>query len=340
MRPTTKDLAREAGVSLATVDRVLNGRSGVRKKTIESVNAAIERIGFERNQVAATLARKRAYKFAFVLPKDGDEFLGGIVDHIQEVNDSFRAEMIEVKALHVDERDPHKTVKYLSEINVDDFDGIAIMAPELPQIRDALRRLRERGVQTIPFIANQQDEDSNDFVGIDNQAAGATAGRLMGRFLGGTPGSIAVVTDSMQSRDSIERRLGFDAVINKDFGTATVLPSLETHSDPERIKTIIKNVFKSQKDLVGLYIMGSEAREILEAVEKYGQDRTHLQIAHERTPSTTKALRSGTLDAVVTQDPGHLVRSAVRKLRAKCENRETMASQEKIRIEILMADNL
>ena len=59
MRPTTKDLAKAAGVSLATVDRVLNGRSGVRKKTVDAVNCAIQEIGFERNQVAATLARKR-----------------------------------------------------------------------------------------------------------------------------------------------------------------------------------------------------------------------------------------------------------------------------------------
>ncbi|MEH6836683.1 MAG: LacI family transcriptional regulator, partial [Falsihalocynthiibacter arcticus] len=87
-------------------------------------------------------------------------------------------------------------------------------------------------------------------------------------------------------------------------------------------------------------IMGSEAREVLEAAQIYGRGKGHLQIAHERTPSTVNALMNGTLDAVVTQDPGHLVRSAVRILRANCENRTTLASQEKIRIEILLADNL
>ena len=64
-RPTTKDLAKAAGVSRATVDRVLNGREGVKKKTVDRVNAAIEELGFVRNIQAANLARSQTYKFVF-----------------------------------------------------------------------------------------------------------------------------------------------------------------------------------------------------------------------------------------------------------------------------------
>lgn len=339
MRPTTKDLAKAAGVSLATVDRVLNARSGVRQKTVDIVNDAIKKIGFERNQLAATLARKRGYRFGFVLPKYGDEFLNEIISRIHEIDLSSRAEMIEVKVLRVDEQDPHKTARALSDIKLEDFDGIAIMAPETPQIRDAIWRMRERGIQTIPFIANQQGED-HSFVGIDNIAAGATAGRLMGRFLRGLSGAVAVITDTTQSRDSLERRLGFDGVINQTFPDLNVLPSLETHADPERTRQILKTTFNAHKDLVGLYIMGSEARIPIESVDHFGAQRACVTIAHERTPSTVTALRNGNIDAVVTQNPGHLVRSAVRILHAKCDNRQTVASQEKIRIEILLPDNL
>ena len=42
LRPTTKDLAKAAGVSRATVDRVLNGREGVKKRTVDRVNDAIK----------------------------------------------------------------------------------------------------------------------------------------------------------------------------------------------------------------------------------------------------------------------------------------------------------
>ena len=340
MRPTTKDLAEAAGVSLATVDRVLNGRPGVRKKTFDAVKSAIQRIGFERNQVAATLARKRGYRLGFVLPKDGDEFLAEIMERIREINRAGRAEMFSVKTIRIDEHNPHKAAESLSRLNAEDFDGIAIMAPETPQIRDAIRRMRERGILIIPFVSNQQNDEHDVFVGIDNRAAGATAGRLMGCFTRSKNGVVAVITDTVQARDSLERRLGFDGVINRDFLTLKVLPTLETYADPDRTHRIIKTIIANQPDLVGIYIMGSEARVPIEVLSQFKKDKELVTIAHERTPSTVAALRDNELDALVAQNPGHLVRSAVRILRAKCENRPTLASQEKTRIEILIADNL
>lgn len=340
MRPTTKDLAEAAGVSLATVDRVLNGRPGVRKKTVDAVNNAIQKIGFERNQVAATLARKRGYRFGFVLPKEGDEFLSEIIERIREINRAGRAEMLSVKTIRIDEQNPHRAAASLSRLRPEDFDGIAIMAPETPQIRDAIRRMRERGILTVPFISDQQNDGQEIFVGIDNRAAGATAGRLMGRFCRSEKGVVAVITDTVQARDSLERRLGFDHVINCDFPGLKVLPTLETYADPDRTSRIIETVIANQPELVGIYIMGSEGRNSIEVLSQLRTNKELVTIAHERTPSTVAALREKKLDALVAQNPGHLVRSAIRILRAKCENRPTLASQEKTRIEILIADNL
>ena len=57
MRPTVHDLAKAAGVSLATVDRVLNRRSGVRDETRRKVDEAVSAIGYVRDVAAATLPR-------------------------------------------------------------------------------------------------------------------------------------------------------------------------------------------------------------------------------------------------------------------------------------------
>ena len=74
MRPTVNDIAREAGVSLATVDRVLNARPGVRDKTIRAVNDAITKLGYVRDLTAANLARSRTYRMAVVLPDTESQF--------------------------------------------------------------------------------------------------------------------------------------------------------------------------------------------------------------------------------------------------------------------------
>lgn len=340
MRATTKDLALAAGVSLATVDRVLNGRPGVRQDTVDRVNDAIQKLSFSRNLVAANLARGKFYTFLFMLPSSGDQFLAELLARIDEANLAFAAEMIRLEVMEIPEGDPHRIAALLGSLDPDRIDGVAIMAPESPQVRDAKTRLAERGINTITFISGQDTDTQTAFVGTDNRAAGATAGRLMGRFSQQRPGSVLVIAESMQSRDSVERRLGFDEVVNADFPSLTVLPSLETYGDPERSERIIRSSFVNHQSITGVYILSSEARAPLEVVTQLRNLTKPIIIAHERTPFTEAALLSDKVDALITQDTGHLVRSALRVLRAKVDGREILASQEKIRIEILLKENL
>jgi LacI family transcriptional regulator len=340
MRPTTKDLAQAAGVSLATVDRVLNDRSGVRKHTVARVNEAIEKLGFTRNLAAASLARGKDFRFLFLLPRRGDLFLQGLMAQITEANTAFAADMIRAEVVPISDDDPHKIAQLLASYTPERVDGIAIMAPETPQTRDAKARLIERGIETVSFISGPGTSDDVHFVGIDNHAAGATAGRLMGRFSSGRTGKILVIAETMLARDSLERRLGFDEVINADYPHLTVLPSLETYGDSDRAARIISASFANHCDIAGVYIPSSESRLPLTHVLGQSVVQKPVIIAHERTPYSEEGLRSHQIDALITQDTGHLVRSAIRILRARCDRRHILASQERIRIEILLKENI
>ncbi len=83
-KPTVNDIARVAGVSLATVDRVINERPGVRSATIERVNSAIQKLGYVRDTAAANLARSRTYNFLFILPASDNEFIMSLEAQIAE----------------------------------------------------------------------------------------------------------------------------------------------------------------------------------------------------------------------------------------------------------------
>ena len=340
VKPTTKNLAEAAGVSLATVDRVLNSRPGVMKKNIDKVKQAIDEIGFVRDLFAANLARNREYHFLFILPLSGDHFLDEIHRNIEEINKVMAGERVVVRTIQIDETTPHKLVKLIHELDTDNLHGIAIMAPETPPLRDAIHHLKDRGIHVLAFISNLPSSDCDNFVGIDNMAAGRTAAKLLGSYLHPGVGRIIVIAETMQSRDSLERRLGFDSIINSKFEELSVLPTLETYNDPTRTKKVVTNALKSHPDIRGIYILSSEARIIMNAISKIPQVAKLTKIAHERTAYTQKALEENELDAVITQNTGHLVRSVIRTLRAKSDNRDIVESQEKIRIEILLKENL
>lgn len=340
MRPTAKDLAEAAGVSLATVDRVLNGRPNVSPKAARKVQDAIDRIGFVRNPAAVVLARSKVYNFRFVLPTKGDQYLVELLARVEEARLTARTDLMEVAVDQVAVDDPYKLARHLACLDPDVIDGVAVMAPESPQVRDALGRLMERGVQVVQFLSGQEKLEAADFVGIDNFAAGATAGKIIGRFLPREPAKIMVVAETMFARDSIERRRGFDSILNAGFPHLTALSSLETYGDEKRTNTVIRQVMQHHPDLRAVYVMSPECRMPVAAMAGSVDLRDMTIVVHERTSFTEASLRSDAIDAIIAQDPGHAVRSAIRIMRARSDQREPVASQEKIRIEVLLKENL
>jgi len=338
--PTTKDLADAAGVSLATVDRVINDRPNVSSKTRAKVQDAIQRIGFVKNMVAVNLLRNRPYRFKFVLPASGDQYLEEILKQVDRANHVLRADMTVVDTLQLDMGDPHCVANYLAGITLDTLDGVAIMAPETPPVRDALTRLNERGVHVVQFLSGQEKQDDMDFVGINNFAAGATAGRLLGRFATGRRGPVMVISETMQSQDSIERRHGFDQIINGRYKTLMPLPSIETHGSATRAARVIERQLAYFEDIVAVYVMSSESRMPLKILRKHPKFQDLVIIVHERTPFSEDAIKRDEIDAIIAQNPGHAVRSALRTLRARSEEREPIREQEHIRIDVLLAENL
>lgn len=336
-RPTVHDIAREAGVSLATVDRVLNARPGVRPKTIERVQEAIRDLGYVRDLSAANLARQRRYRFVFVLPDGEGQFLTGLRDAIREA--ALGADRTDLRILAIPSRDHMALVQRLAALDPAEIDGLAIMAPETPVVRDTIARLKAGGVAVVSMVADQPNSERDHFVGFDNRAAGRTAGVLLGRFVGPRPGRVMVIVTSTQARDMLERRLGFDEALSRDFPHLSALPSLEAHNSPDLARQVTAAALASYPDIVAIYSAGASIRGVADAVEAQG--RTDLVcIDHELTANSRALLESGMLDAVITQNTGHLARSALRVLRAKCDGVDILAAQERIRIDIVIKENL
>lgn len=340
MRPTVNDIAREAGVSLATVDRVLNARPGVRAQTADAVNEAIRRLGYVRDVAAANLARQRQYRFLYVLPEVPSQFVAGLRAAIHEAARGRIGERSAVAILTVPPRDPHALVTAMEAALADPVDGVAIMAHETPEVRDLIARLKERRIAVVSLITDQPKAARDHFVGIDNVAAGRTAGTLLGRFVGPRPGRVAVVVSSMLARDMVERRQGFDAVLAERFPHLDPLPSVEGHDDRDLTARVTAACLAANPGVVGVYTAGAGTRGVTEALRGAGLVGRAVVIAHELTPHTRAALTDGSIDAVIAQDAGHIARSSLRLLRAVADGVPIDAAQERIRISILLRENL
>lgn len=340
LRPTVNDIAREAGVSLATVDRVLNERPGVRDKTIRAVNDAITKLGYVRDMTAANLARSRNYRMAVVLPDTESQFIQTLALALDEAGSKAATSRMQVDLLRFPAEDPHALAALLATLPDRDVAGVALMAPETPILRDAIRTLRAQGLPVVALVSDLPNTERDHFVGIDNRAAGRTAGVLMGRYLGGQPCQVMVLGQSLLARDTIERRRGFDEVMQKDFPATEVLQTLETHGSASTLRQIVTEMLANAPAVRGVYMMGGGYRALTQTIAELGLSSKLTVIGHELTPHARAALEAGDIAAVITQNLGHLSRSALRVLRAKADHVPIDAGQEQIRIEIVIRENL
>ncbi len=340
MRPTVNDIAREAGVSLATVDRVLNARPGVRDKTIRAVNDAITKLGYVRDLTAANLARSRNYRMAVVLPDTESQFVQTLASALTDAGSIAATARIELSLHRFPAEDPHALAALLTGLPGRGYAGVALMAPETPVLRDAIRGLRAKGMPVVALVSDLPNTGRDHFIGIDNRAAGRTAGVLMGRFLGVAPAEVLVLGHSLLARDMIERRRGFDEVMLRDFPGIEVLPSLETHGSSQTLRQVVAERLANAPNIKGIYAMGDGHRALSQVIGDMGLSGKLLVICHELTPHVRQALEAGEITAVITQNLGHLARSTLRVLRAKADNLPLDVGQEQIRIEIVLRENL
>ena len=339
-RPTVHDIAREAGVSLATVDRVLNARPRVREQSVKRVQEAVEKLGYVRDVSAANLAKRREYQFAFVIPDNKSQFVSTIRDSLADLSKVQGSDRIRIKTILAPTDDPNATAHILLGLIDAQFHGVAIMCPETPQVRDAVTRLKQAGVAVVTMISDLPSSARDHFVGVNNVAAGRTAGALMGRFLAEKSGKVLVISGSLASRDSIERRFGFDSMMAERFSALTVLPTVESRNDSHRLIAIVRQVLTSHKDIIGIYALGSGNAAILDVLRATDTIHKATVIMHELTPVTRAALEAEEVDVVIMQNVGHIIRSSLRVLRAHIDKTEIIESQETIRIEIVMRENL
>lgn len=339
-RPTVNDIAREAGVSLATVDRVLNARPGVKAKTVAAVQDAITRLGYVRDMAAANLARQRQYRIIAALPDSGSQFTETLVQALRDAAQTAATSRTELEILRYPAEDVHALAALLGQISAQDTAGVALTAPETPVVRDAVRSLKEKGIPVIALGSDLPSTDRDHFVGIDSRAAGRTAGVLMGRFVGPGPGQIVALAQSMQLRDAIERRCGFDEVMQADFPELEVLHSLEFHGSGATLRAAVTECLRHAKAVRGIYLLGSGHRALAATLADLGLTGKFVIIGHELTPHTRQALRAGHIDAIITQNLGHLARSTLRVLRAKADRAPIDEAQEQLRIEVVIRENL
>jgi LacI family transcriptional regulator len=337
-RATVHDVARTAGVSLATVDRVLNARPGVRPETAEKVENAIRALDFRRDLSASLLARARDLRVVFLIPDGGNAFMESLVGAIGRRVRQTRNERVTLSASQYHALDPAALIARLDALSGRDTDCAVIVAPDDPGVARAIDAASQRGVAVITLVSDLPGSARRHFIGIDNQAAGRTAASLLGRFC--IAGKVGVVAGSLALRDHRERFEGFSGVLGHEFPHLSVVGPVEALDDDAATEAAVLELLMAHPDITGIYNLGAGNAGLVAALGKTHRAGTVRVVAHELTDTTRGALRAGTLDVVLDQNPDGEIRAAIAAARQVALSPDAEVHSDPIEIGIFLRDNL
>jgi LacI family transcriptional regulator len=343
---TIADIARQAGVGTATVDRVLNERPGVNADTVQKVMQAVAALG----QPSVLRGRPRLrdnFRFAYVLSGGPSPFIDLVERLIALTAGDYRHQHITAVTHRFESGDPTQFAADLAQVG--DCDGIALLAPDLPTVKLAINEQVRAGVHVVTLFSDVAGSMREVYVGADNRAAGRTAGLLLGR-MAALPArdTLLLVSSATRMSAEIERRIGFAQVIEERFPALRVVRSpdfapnlsLDDEGAHQTLAQFCRNELDSAR-LAGVYFVGSSGSAgVVGVIEDLGlQDKLGV-VAHDRTDTHQAMLVSGALAYVLHQDIHYCVLTAARVLRGLCENVRGALNVVQPHVEILTAENI
>jgi LacI family transcriptional regulator len=311
--PTIAEIAAASGVGTATVDRVLNGRGGVREVTRTKVLDALAQFG--TGPVADAPGRRKIA----VLTDSGVSFNRSLQEAAEEYGVAHPGVGFGFTAVQTAEVDPIKFAQ-LIERTGGEADGLIVVAREDLMINRAIRAVTGRGVPVVCITTDLPNSNRTAYVGSDQTNAGATAAYLMGRILGERPGKILLVY-SAPYRSQEERELGFRRVLRSEFTHLRVEERVSSNDHAEYSHRSVRKYIAEHGPPIGVYNVAGGNLGIARALEDEGLKGKVVFIGHELNTNSRMLLESGGMDFVVGHDVDREVAQSVEVIEAFLDKR-------------------
>ena len=307
---TVKEIAKLAGVSIGTVDRVLHNRGRVLPETAEKINAIIKKNRYTPNPIARRLKRQKSYRFCALIPGGNmdsgywNQAIIGIQGEIREMASlGIETEIMEYN--HFDAAEFKRAAREILDKNPD---GV-IFAPVSPE--DAKPFVEKLHAKKIPYAFFDSDLPGARpicAIGQDSYKGGYLAGRLLRLFIGRTPSSVAVFYTPMSYHIS-RRKDGFMSY-SREQGIRTVVKKY-THNDGKVIsEKEIVNFLEKQPDLQGVFVSYADVHQVAEAAEERRKKGGFFIVGYDLVPANYSLLKEGRIDAIISQRPQEQSRQA------------------------------
>ena len=303
------DVVRLSGVSRSTVDRVLNGRNGVRKETADKVEKALQELRYHESSLKRRIAQNLG-DVEILVSVGSNPFFRSIHEAFENIQSDLESLGHEIHIKSIDFYRPETLVEALASVG-DQTKFVIIVGTDTPEVAFEIGKLAKRGVKVITVISDVPMSKRDIYIGQDNFGTGRLAGSLMAKMVRRSSCPVAVITGHLQFRHLLDRQSGFLQILGTERQDLKLLQTPPYGRDQERGRSIIKDLFEKYPDLGGLYIAGGGQPAVIETLREL-RNPDLVVIGHELNSHTREALHQGVYTVVLSQDIQRLAESCVR----------------------------
>jgi LacI family transcriptional regulator len=332
-KPTFVDIARHAGVGTATVERVLNGRGGVRPATVERVIAAARALDYPRRLPEV---HRGLLRIEVVLVRPETTFFQRLARAFERIGATLDPS-VTVHRTFVDEDDSRAIAAHIASAEVRRA-GLILAVPDHPAIRAAIRAVLASGLPVV-HVVTRAGEGMGELVSIDNYAAGRTAALFLARMQVEAGSVMALAHPIYQVHR--ERIRGFSDYLAEHPRVGLAFRWLGFGRDEaERSRGLLREGLEAWPDLVGLYNAGGANSVLCQLLRRHPRGRRVFFVGHELTERSAAALREGVMAVVLDQAPEAQARRAIDLVLSRIGLLEVAVDTAPIRFVTVTAENL
>jgi len=289
-----KDIAFQAGLSTATVDRVINGRGGVRRQTAARIEAAIDEL---RQQERAAAMSGRVHVFDIVMEAP-ERFTNAVRRAFESEAAAFLPVIVRSRFHFTEQMRDADLSRMMARIRRRGSHGVVLKAPDTDAIRAEVAAMVDAGIPVITLVTDLPNSGRIAYAGSDNRAAGETAAYLIGSRIGTRGGTVLLTLSSSRFRGEEEREKAFRRFAEARYPDLAILELSESYGKDWATGAQVRKALERNRTIDAVYSIGGGNRAIIKAFEMAGRPLP-VHVAHDLDEDNLALLKAEKLSYVL-----------------------------------------
>lgn len=296
---TIAQLAKEAGVSVATVDRVLNGRERVREETALKVQQAAQRLGYHginaiRSRLFADLPELR---FGVILQKERHAFYRNFANQIEQTMSATTSHRLRLTLRFAETTLPSELAELIRSMS-GKVHAVAATGLDHHEVTRAVTELRLAGTPTFSLLSDFAQGVRESYIGLNNLRVGRAVGWLMSK-IANKPGKVGIFIGGHRFHGHELRETGFRSSLREYARHLELLDPLINLETRQLTYESTIEMLESNPDLVGIYCAGGGMEGAIAALRDTREPGQVALMVNELTDETRQALQDRTVSIVM-----------------------------------------